>query len=83
MRSASLLANSPLKAGPNGLHSLKESRGHLCPGPDKGKEPLGENFSSAILIAAEELADKEMKDHLATSARHITQRPLLLAMDLR
>jgi hypothetical protein len=50
---------------------------------DKGRKPLGKDFARAIRIAAEELADRETKDDLATSTRDITQRALILAVNLR
>jgi hypothetical protein len=43
---------------------------------------FGKDFASAVRGAAEKLADREMKDDLAASARDITQRPLILAVDL-
>jgi len=45
--------------------------------------PLGKDFASAVRIAAEKLANREMKDDLAASARDITQPPLRVAVDLR
>jgi hypothetical protein len=56
---------------------------NLRPRLNKGGDPLGKDFSSAVRIATEELADREMKDDLATSARDISQSPLIVAVDLR
>jgi hypothetical protein len=60
----------------DGLDRLKQSPRDLCPRLNEGGQALGKDFASAIRIAAEELADREMKDapfglhkgHLAVSA---------------
>ena len=67
----------------DGLDGLKQAPRDLCPRLNEGGEPLGKDFTSAIRVAAEELADREMKDDLAASTRDITQRPLIQAVDLR
>ena len=67
----------------NDLHCLKQPDGDLRPGLNKGWEALGEDFSSAVRVVTEKLADREVKDDLATSTRDITQHPLLLTVNLR
>jgi len=62
----------PTRSKSDGLHRFKESGGALRPWLHKGREPLGKDFSSAVRITAEELADKEMKDDLTASTRDIT-----------
>jgi len=44
---------------------------------------FGKDFTRAVRVAAEKRAHREMKDDLAASTRHITQRPLIVAVDLR
>ena len=66
----------PAGSKSDGLDCLKQSLRDLCPRRNYGGEALGKDFASAIRIAAEELADREMKDaplglhkgHLAASA---------------
>jgi hypothetical protein len=65
------------------LDCLKQSLRDLCPRLNEGGEALGKDFASAIRIAAEELADREMKDDLTACTRDISQRPLIPTMDLR
>ncbi len=72
----------PAGSKSDGLDCLKQSPRDLCPRLNKGGEPLGKDFASAIRIAAEELADREMKDDLTACTRDISQRPLIPTMDL-
>jgi hypothetical protein len=66
----------------NDLHCLKQSVGDLRPGLNKGWQALGEDFSRAVWVATEKLANGEMKNDLATCTRDITQRSPILAVDL-
>ena len=52
----------PTRSKSDSLHRFKEPGGDLRPWLHKGREPLGKDFSSAVRITAEELADQEMKD---------------------
>jgi len=72
----------PASSKSDGLDGLKQSLRDLCPRLNEGEEPLGKDFASAIRIAAEELADREMKDDLMACTRDISQRPLIPTMDL-
>jgi hypothetical protein len=67
----------------DGLDFLKQSLRDLCPRLNEGGEAEGYDFASAIRIAAEELADREMKDDLTACTRNISQRSLIPAVDLR
>ena len=67
----------------DGLDGLKQSLRDLCPRLNEGGQPLGKDFASALSIAAEELADREMKDDLTACTRDISQRPLIPTMDVR
>lgn len=80
---ASRVPNSPLVANPTAW-TASNKRFVTCA---QGETVVGsrgvKDFASAPRIAAEELADREMKEDLATPARDIPQRPLILAVDLR
>ena len=73
----------PASSKADGLHRFKQPGGDLRPRLNKGREAFGKDFASAGRVAAEKLADREMKDDLAASTRDITQRPLIQAVDLR
>jgi hypothetical protein len=47
------------------------------------RQAFSKDFARAIRVAAEKLAHRETKDDLAASTWNITQRPLILAVDLR
>jgi hypothetical protein len=66
----------------NDLHCLKQPVGDLRPRLNKGWQALSEDFARAVPVATEKLADREMKNDLATSTRDISQRPLIPTMDL-
>ena len=72
----------PAGSKSDGLDCLKQSPCDLCPQLNEGGERLGKDFASTIRIAAEELADREMKDDLTACTRDISQRPLIPTMDL-
>jgi hypothetical protein len=67
----------------DGLYFLKEPDGDPRPGFNNGRKTLGKDFANAGRIAAEELADREMKDHLTACTRDISQRPPIPTMDVR
>ena len=76
----------PAGSKSDGLDGLKQSLRDLCPRLNEGGQPLGKDFASAPSIAAEELADREMKDapfglhkgHLAASADTNYGRAMML-----
>ena len=73
----------PTGSKSDGLDGLKQSPRDLCPRLNEGGEPLGKDFARALRIAAEKLADREMKDDPTACTRDISQRPPIPTMDLR
>ena len=73
----------PARSKSDSLDRFKQSLCDLCPWRNCGREQLGKDVASAIRIAAEDLADREMKDDLTTCTRDISQRSLIPTMDLQ